>query len=153
MTKGKRTNSNIHKTKDWVTRTPLKTGRQLRCSDRVGSSCSSSGTHRVNIVTNLVIRLKWGKDREVLTLSGTYRILSCLIFPLHDFDFLYWDFSATRSPYLFPVGPWIVKLYLLIVTFICIFIIATFCHYKLSNKHNMPKHTWYLSDNLKWQLS
>jgi ADP-glucose pyrophosphorylase len=40
------------KTKDLVTRTPLKTGVELRCSGRVRSSCSTSGTRRVNLVTN-----------------------------------------------------------------------------------------------------
>jgi hypothetical protein len=38
-------------TKDRVTRTPLKTGGELRGSGRVSSSCSTSGTHRVNLVT------------------------------------------------------------------------------------------------------
>jgi hypothetical protein len=42
-----------HKTKDRITRTPVKLGGgELRCSGRVGSSCSTSGTHRVNLVTN-----------------------------------------------------------------------------------------------------
>jgi hypothetical protein len=31
-----------HKSKDRVTRTPLKTKNELRCSGRVGSSCSTS---------------------------------------------------------------------------------------------------------------
>ena len=44
-----------HKTKDRVTRTPLKTGGELRCSRRVSSSCSTSGTHHVNLDTNPVI--------------------------------------------------------------------------------------------------
>ena len=38
-------------TKDRVTRNPLKTGGELRCSRRVSSSCSTSGTRRVNLVT------------------------------------------------------------------------------------------------------
>jgi hypothetical protein len=38
-----------HKTKDQVTRTPLKTGSELRCSGRVSSSCSTSGTRHVNL--------------------------------------------------------------------------------------------------------
>ena len=33
---------NAHKTKDRVTRTPLKTGGDLRCSVRVDSSCSTN---------------------------------------------------------------------------------------------------------------
>jgi hypothetical protein len=53
-----------YKTKHRVTRTPLKTGDELRCS---GSSfCSTSGTRRVNLVTNPVISREWGKDREFL---------------------------------------------------------------------------------------
>jgi hypothetical protein len=41
-----------HTTKDGVTRTALKSRRELRCSRRVSSACSTSGTHRVNLVTN-----------------------------------------------------------------------------------------------------
>jgi hypothetical protein len=54
------------------TRTPLKTGGELRCSGRVSSSCSTSGTRRVNLVTNPVISREWGQDREVFTTGGTY---------------------------------------------------------------------------------
>jgi hypothetical protein len=68
MVKRKRTKG---QTKDRVIRTPLKTGGELRCSGRVSSSCSTSGTRRVNIVTNPVIIREWGKDREVFTTSGT----------------------------------------------------------------------------------
>jgi hypothetical protein len=42
------------------------------CSGRVSSSCSTSGTRRVNLVTNPVINREWGKDREVFMTSGTY---------------------------------------------------------------------------------
>jgi hypothetical protein len=48
-----------HKTKDRVTRTPLKTGGELRCSGRVCSSCSICGIRRVNLVTNPVISREW----------------------------------------------------------------------------------------------
>jgi hypothetical protein len=41
-------------------------------SGRVSSSFSTSGTRRVNLVTNPVISHEWEKDREVLTTSGTY---------------------------------------------------------------------------------
>ena len=44
-----------HKTKDQVTRTPLKTEGELMSSGRVGSSCSTSGTRRVNLVTHPLI--------------------------------------------------------------------------------------------------
>jgi hypothetical protein len=60
------------KTKDRVTRTPLKTGGELMCSGRVSSSCSTSDTRRVNFVIHPVISREWGQDREVFTTSGTY---------------------------------------------------------------------------------
>ena len=46
--------STKHTYKDRVTPTSLKIGGELRCSGRVGSSCSTSGTLRVNLVTNPV---------------------------------------------------------------------------------------------------
>ena len=55
-TKGQTTiYKDTYKTKDRVTRTPLKTGGELRSSGRVGSSCSTSGTRRINLDTNPVI--------------------------------------------------------------------------------------------------
>ena len=74
--KVKRSNNNLqnitHNIKDRVSRSPLKTGGELMCSGRVGSSCSTNGTRRVNLITNPVICREWGKDREVFTTSGTY---------------------------------------------------------------------------------
>jgi hypothetical protein len=67
-----RSTKHTHKAKDQVTRTPLKIGDELRCSRRVRSSCSTSGTYRVNLVTNPVISHECGKDREVFMTSGTY---------------------------------------------------------------------------------
>jgi len=46
------------KSKDRATRTPLKTGGELGCSQRVSSSCSTCSTHRVTLVTNPVICYK-----------------------------------------------------------------------------------------------
>ena len=43
-----RPTKHTHKTTDRVTRTPLKPRGELGCSGRVGSSCSTSGTRRVN---------------------------------------------------------------------------------------------------------
>jgi hypothetical protein len=58
-TKGKtRSTKHTYKTKDRVTRTPLKTGGGLRCSGRVSSSCSTSGTCRVNLVTQVNKKIK-----------------------------------------------------------------------------------------------
>ena len=39
-----RSTKHTHKTKDRVTRTPLKTGGELKCFGRVSSSCYTSGT-------------------------------------------------------------------------------------------------------------
>jgi hypothetical protein len=72
-----RSTKHTYKTKDRVTRTPLKTGGELRCSRRVSSSCSTSGTRRVNLVTNPVISRERGKDREVFTTSGTISVVIC----------------------------------------------------------------------------
>jgi hypothetical protein len=67
-----RSTKHTHKTKDRVTWTPLKAGCDLTCSGRVSSSCSTSGTRRVELDTNSVISHEWGQDREVLTTNGTY---------------------------------------------------------------------------------
>ena len=53
-----RLTKHTYKTKDRVTRTPLKTGGELRCSGRVSSSCSTSGTCRVNLVTQVKKKLR-----------------------------------------------------------------------------------------------
>ena len=67
-----RSTKHTYKTKDRVTRISLKTGVELGCFGRVSSSCSTSDTRRVNLVTNPVISHERGKDREVFTTSGTY---------------------------------------------------------------------------------
>ena len=53
--KDKHLQNTIQKNKDRVIRTPLKTEGELRCSGMVNSSCSTSDTCRVNLVTNSVI--------------------------------------------------------------------------------------------------
>ena len=60
-----RSTKHTYKTNDRVTGTPLKT--ELRCSGRVGSSCSTSNTRRVNLVANRLISHERVKDREVST--------------------------------------------------------------------------------------
>ena len=50
-----RSTKHTNKTEDRITLTPLKTGGELRCSERVGSPSFTSGTRRVNLVTNPVI--------------------------------------------------------------------------------------------------
>ena len=70
-----RSTKHTHRTKDRATRTPLKTGDELRCSGRVSSSCSTSDTRRVYLIIDTVISHEWGKDREVFTTSGTYYVI------------------------------------------------------------------------------
>ena len=53
-----RSTKHAYKTKDRVTRAPVKIGGDLGCSGRVSSSCSTGGTRRVNLVTNPVISLE-----------------------------------------------------------------------------------------------
>jgi hypothetical protein len=67
-----RPTKHTHKTKDRLTRTPLNIGSELRCSGRVDSPFSTSGTRRFNLVINHVISHEWWKEREVFTTSGTY---------------------------------------------------------------------------------
>ena len=52
-----RSTKHTHRIKDRViiTRTPLKTGGELRCPGRVSSTCSTCGTRRIIPVTNPVI--------------------------------------------------------------------------------------------------
>jgi hypothetical protein len=57
-----RSTKHTYKTKDRVTQTPLKPRGELRCS--------TSDTHRVNLVTNPVRSHERGKDREVEHISG-----------------------------------------------------------------------------------
>ena len=67
-TKGQTTiKKHTYKTKDGVTRTPLKTEAELGCPGRISSSCSTSGTRRVNLVTTPVISFGIGKDGIVIT--------------------------------------------------------------------------------------
>ena len=67
-----RSTKHTYKTKDRVTRTPLKIGGELRRSGRERTSCSTSDIRRVNLVTNPVISHERGKDRKLFTTSGTY---------------------------------------------------------------------------------
>ena len=50
-----RSTKHTYKPKERVTRAQLKTGGELKCYGRVSSSCSTSDTRRVNLVTNPVI--------------------------------------------------------------------------------------------------
>ena len=70
-----RSTKHTYKTKDRVTRIPLKTGSELWCSGRVSYSCSTGDIRRVNLVTNPVISHEREKDREVFTTSGNIHLV------------------------------------------------------------------------------
>jgi hypothetical protein len=73
---------------------------KIRCSGRVGSTCSTSGISCLNLVTNLVISHEWGKDWEVFTTSGTYLSwydIPELVVPITQ-DFLDRGLLLTRKP-------------------------------------------------------
>ena len=53
--KNNNTNIDLQNTTQKATWTTLKTGGELRCSDRVSSSCSTSDTYRINIKKSLNI--------------------------------------------------------------------------------------------------
>ena len=80
MAKRKGTNNDIQnitqKTKDRATRTSLKTGGELMCSERVGSSCSTYATRRVTLVTNPVTSHGRRKSRILIATNGTHYILT-----------------------------------------------------------------------------
>ena len=54
-------------------------------AERVSSSCSTSGTRRVNLVTNLVISDEWGKNREVF---NTYNALTSVEILIEQWNWL-----------------------------------------------------------------
>jgi hypothetical protein len=58
-----RSKKHTYKAKDRGTRTSLKTGDELKCSERVSSSYSTNGNRRASLVTNPVISREGGKDR------------------------------------------------------------------------------------------
>ena len=88
MAKRKGTNNDIQnitqKTKDRTTRTSSKTGGELMCCERVGSSCSTYATRRVTLVTNPVTSHGRRKSRILIATNGTHYILTDIIIILKD---------------------------------------------------------------------
>jgi hypothetical protein len=82
---------------DRVTRTSLKTGGELMCMRRVFSFCSTSGTRRVNLVTNLVISHEWG----TYPWSFVTQILrDDFNFPIVNFPFISSSITAAYGEYV-----------------------------------------------------
>ena len=69
--KGKQWSTIIFFIKDRATQTPLNTGGDIRCSGRVRSWCSTSGTRHVNHTTKPVISGEWRKEQIVITINVT----------------------------------------------------------------------------------
>ena len=69
-----KTQSNTtQKTKARTTRTPHETRIELKCSGKVSSSCSTSGTHRVTLITKTGTKSWTMKGPDfVISTSGTY---------------------------------------------------------------------------------
>jgi hypothetical protein len=76
MAKRKRMNNDLQNitqnSKDQAARTPQKNGNELRCSRRLSSSCSTSGTCHVTLIANPVICHEREKDRILIMTNGTY---------------------------------------------------------------------------------
>jgi len=60
------------KIEERATRTLIKTGGELKSSERVSSSCTVCDIRRVALVTNSVISHGWGNYRIVIWANGTY---------------------------------------------------------------------------------
>jgi hypothetical protein len=83
--------TNTQKTKDRATWTTLKTGGELMCSGRVGSSCSTYNTRRVTLVTNTVKshECPYSYSKTYLFCASLFGLLSfswplnCLSFDVH----------------------------------------------------------------------
>ena len=69
-------NKHTYKTKDRVTRTPLKTGGELISSGRVSSSCSTSDTRRLNLVTKPWLFLWYFKRQRFWQIKYILKIFS-----------------------------------------------------------------------------
>ena len=81
--KDKRTNNDLqnitHKTKDRVTRTPLKTGGGLMFSGRVSSSCSTSGTRLNGESLQIISQISYiptNKSRRPVVLEEIFSKIS-----------------------------------------------------------------------------
>ena len=74
MAKRKRTEGQtmIYKTLHIKLKISTKNRGELKCSGGESSSCSTSGTRRVSLVTNPVISHERAKIRKVYMKSGTY---------------------------------------------------------------------------------
>jgi hypothetical protein len=64
----------------------LKIGGEVRYSGRISSSWSTTGIHRVNLVTNPMISHEWGKDQELNTTIMFTILLFCVIVSLTKAD-------------------------------------------------------------------
>jgi hypothetical protein len=79
-----------HKTKDRVTRTPLKTGDELRCSGRVRGSCSTSE-----------VSIRLGLQSMFLFVRVSSGHIVCLLYMFFPHFGISSNFSSIRFSYAF----------------------------------------------------
>ena len=123
-----------YKAKDRVSRTPLKTGGELRFSGRVSSSCSTSGTRRVNLVSSYAPEKYYDFYRPIqLTsvVSWYHSRLMKVLFYIFSFcnlipdvlDLFFASSEEQYQPYLVHKSvflPW--NLFLLLLLFLMVFL-------------------------------
>ena len=93
----------MQKTNNWATQTPMKTGGECRCSGRTNRSCSISGTHRISLVTNQVIRDEWGRNCRIMITTNTTYILSIRSHLWHTFRSGQPSHSGNRKTFEEPI--------------------------------------------------
>jgi hypothetical protein len=71
--------------------TPLIIGSEVRCSRVISSSCSTSGTRPVNLVTNPVIRHELWKEPGVWLQVETQYWLFCVLHKVSNTSALLWQ--------------------------------------------------------------
>ena len=88
MAKGKKTNSDQHnitlKTKNLVIWTLLKAGVNSGALEEKAVPTPHVAPVRVALVTNPLTSHKWGKDRIVITINGTYPTYCCHLWQLYS---------------------------------------------------------------------
>ena len=67
---------------------------ELRCSERISCSCSTSGTRRVNLVINPVISHEWRKDHIVITTKA------CTLWEIKELCKFNYDKSSFNMKFL-----------------------------------------------------
>jgi hypothetical protein len=139
----------LSQTKYRETRTPHKTRGKLRCSWRVSSSCSISGTRRVTLATSPVISHEWGKEQIVITTNGYYPLINHLLSLIYGFwlTICYLWFTASDNHLLSLIyGFWLTICYLW-------FTASLVCYYFFTLFKHVTNNSWTISEwCTKWKI-